>query len=135
MSTDRVLRKTSRSRWIIGVNIILFLLIGFGFGQEYLRNREIESDIARMKSENAALEAERLSSLSLIDTLSSSYFVESEARQSGLGKSDESLVIVQDSGVSSSVAGVVSHDDIPNPVRWFYYFFNQAQFEALQENV
>jgi cell division protein FtsB len=134
MTTDRSHRRSHKVRWIIVMNVVLFGLIGFGFGEEYLRNREIEGEIARMQSENAALQAQKLSSLSLIDTLSSSYYVEGEARQSGLGKDGEQLVIVQDDhGGEAAVAAPISHDDIPNPLRWYYFFFDHAQFDALSD--
>lgn len=133
MTGDRSHKHTAKARWIVLVNIILFGLIGFGFGEEYLRNRDIEAEIARMQAENAALEAERLSSLSLIDTLSSAYYVEGEARQSGMGKPGEELIIVQDDAVRTNAVLTISHDDIPNPLRWYYYFFDRAQFEALRD--
>ncbi len=133
MTVERRARHTSRARWIVLVNVVLFALIGFGFGEEYLRNRDIEAEIARMQSENAALEAERLSSLTLIDTLSSAYYVESEARQSGMGKEGEQLVIVEDALEDDMGTSVMTYDDVPNPLRWYYYFFDRAQFEALQD--
>ncbi len=133
MSGERLHRRTSKARWIVLVNVVLFALIGFGFGEEYLRNRDIEMEIARMQEENAELEADRLSSLALIDTLSSAYYVEGEARQSGMGKAGEELIIVQDDVVSTKTTPIISYDDVPNPLRWYYYFFDQARFEALQD--
>ncbi len=129
---DRPVRHKSTFRIAVILPVILLLLVGFGFGEEYLRNREIEDQIAQMQAENAKLDADRLSSLKLIDTLSSSYYVESEARQSGMGKEGEQLIIVENGSVNDGiVVPVVSHDDVPNPVRWFNYFFDHAAFEAL----
>ena len=125
---------SKKTRLIVGVNVVLFLLIGFGFGEEYLRNREIELEISRMESENAALESQKLSSLSLIDSLSSSYFVEGEARQNGFGKDGEQLIIVQnDQNTAISSNPKVSHDDVPNPLRWYYFFFDPVKFSELSE--
>jgi cell division protein FtsB len=133
MTGERLHRHSSKARWIVLVNVVLFALIGFGFGEEYLRNQDIEAEIARMQAENASLEAERLSSLSLIDTLSSAYYVEGEARQSGMGKDGEELIIVQDDATDTEIVPTISYDDVPNPLRWYYYFFDRAQFEALQD--
>ena len=134
MNQDRSKRHSKRIRFILFFNIGLFALIGFGLGEEYLRNREIEAEISRMQAENAALEAQKLSSLALIDTLSSSYYVEGEARQSGLGKEGEQLIIIQDSDISSaSLKSSVTHDDIPNPLRWYYFFFDPERFNGLSE--
>lgn len=131
---DRPVRHRSKFRIAVILPVILLLLVGFGFGEEYLRNREIEDQIAQMQAENAKLDADRLASLKLIDTLSSSYYVESEARQSGMGKDGEQLIIVQDGLANSDAAvPVVSHDDIPNPLRWFDYFFDHDAFIALQD--
>lgn len=129
---DRPVRHRSKFRIAVILPVILLLLVGFGFGEEYLRNREIEDQIARMQAENAKLDADRLSSLKLIDTLSSSYYVESEARQSGMGKEGEQLIIVENgSATDGIIAPVVSHDDVPNPVRWYDYFFDHDAFAAL----
>ncbi len=134
MTHDRPHRKRSAIRIAVAVNVILFGLIGFGFAEEYLRNREIEAEIARMNAENASLEENRLASLQLIDKLSSAYYVEGEARQSGMGKDGEQLVILENHSTSTlDVAPVVNHDDIPNPLRWYYYFFDFARFEALRD--
>ncbi|MFA6017584.1 MAG: septum formation initiator family protein [Patescibacteria group bacterium] len=131
MTNEHSGRHTKKMRWIVFLNVILFVLIGFGFGQEYLRNREVEAEIVRMESENATLEADRLSSLSLIDTLSSAYYVEGEARQSGMGKEGEELIIIQDGMSETQIEIPVSYDDVPNPLRWYYYFFDRVQFDVL----
>ena len=129
---DRPVRHKSKFRIAVILPVILLLLVGFGFGEEYLRNREIEDQIAQMQAENAKLDADRLSSLKLIDTLSSSYYVESEARQSGMGKEGEQLIVVEDGSGNDGISlPVVSHDDVPNPVRWFNYFFDHEAFDAL----
>lgn len=131
---DRPVRHRSKFRIAVILPVILLLLVGFGFGEEYLRNREIEEQIAQMQAENAKLDADRLASLKLIDTLSSSYYVESEARQSGMGKDGEQLIIVQDdSSNAGAVVPAISHDDVPNPLRWFDYFFDHDAFIALQD--
>ena len=131
---DRPVRHRSKFRIAVILPVILLLLVGFGFGEEYLRNREIEDQIAQMQAENAKLDADRLSSLKLIDTLSSSYYVESEARQSGMGKEGEQLIIVENGSTNDGiVAPTFSHDDVPNPVRWYDYFFDHDAFDALQD--
>lgn len=132
MVNDRPKRRHSKLRIAAVIHIVLFLLIGFGFGEEYLRNKDIEDQIARMQAENAELDADRLSSLKLIDTLSSSYYVESEARQSGMGKPGEQLIIVQEGVLNGSTTTTTStHSDVPNPLRWYQYFFDHDAFAEL----
>lgn len=132
MIADRVKHRHPKLRIAAIIHIVLFLLIGFGFGEEYLRNAEIESQISRMQEENAKLDADRLSSLKLINTLSSSYYVEGEARQGGMGKEGEKLVIIENSSEGNAVnAPVAAHSDVPNPLRWFDYFFDHNAFAEL----
>jgi cell division protein FtsB len=136
MTLDRPQKKRSTFHIAVVVNVILFALIGFGFIEEYLRNREIEAEISRMNAENAALEENRLASLQLIDKLSSAYYVEGEARQSGMGKDGERLVILENHDINTvSTAPTVQHDDIPNPLRWYYYFFDQVRFQELEQEL
>lgn len=123
-------------RVFLWVNLALFLLLGLGFGREYLRNLEIEREIARMQEENARLEEQRLQSMQLIEELSSTYYLESEARKKrGMGEDGETLIVVQGADqVDDSIAKDVQiGDDVPNPLRWFYYFFDRPKFDALRE--
>jgi cell division protein FtsB len=136
MTTERRHEKSrSKVRMFIWVNVVLFLFLGLGFGREYLRNLEIEQEIARMQDENARLEDERLQSMQLIDELSSTYYLESEARKKrGMGKDGETLVVVQ--GVDTTdedTTEIQTGDDVPNSLRWFYYFFDRPRFDALRE--
>ena len=132
MIADRPKHRHPKLRIAAIVHIVLFLLIGFGFGEEYLRNAEIESQISRMQEENAKLDADRLSSLKLIDSLSSSYYVESEARQGGMGKEGEQLIILGDQEKNSTEEAITfTHSDVPNTLRWFFYFFDHRAFAEL----
>lgn len=131
MKSDHIHKHHKAFRFSTAIAVGILVLIGFGFGEEYLRNKEIDASIARMEKENAALEGERLSSLKLIDTLSSSYFVEGQARQSGMGKPGEQLIIVGDQQKKSEPITPITHDDVSNPLRWFDYFFDQHQFASL----
>ncbi len=129
MVNDRIIRSRSRFRFATILPVVLLVLVGFGFGEEYLRNKEIEAQIAEMQQENAKLDADRLASLKLIDTLSSSYYVEGEARKNGMGKDGEQLIIVEGQGTAThESSSTVSQDDVPNPLRWYDYFFDHEAF-------
>ncbi len=132
MVSDRPIRHRSPFRFAVILPVVLLILVGFGFGEEYLRNKEIEAQIAEMQQENAKLDADRLASLQLIDTLSSSYYVEGEARKNGMGKEGEQLIIVEgQSAANSEPQTAASTDDIPNPLRWYDYFFDHEAFAQL----
>jgi cell division protein FtsB len=110
----------------------------FGFGREYLREREIAQQIASLQEENERLDGKKLEFLDLIDKLSSQYYLEGQARtKEGLAKPGETLLVV-DAGQSASLAHpgkVLGASDalegVNNPTRWFYYFFDRSKFEAM----
>ncbi len=134
MTHDRLPARRTSFRVATVLPVIIFALVAFGFAEEYVRNNDIEAQIERMQAENAALEADRLASLQLIDTLSSTYYVEGEARKSGMGKEGEQLIIVSDSRQDAEKTSVaVLHSDVPNPVRWYEYFFDHEAFLALTD--
>ncbi len=116
--------------------MVVLGLLFVGFGREYFRNRQIENEIAALQAEYDRLEGEKLASLTLIESLSSEYYLEREARMKrGLGESGETLVVVDlpDDVVNNGlVEGVAIDDGLKNPARWFYYFFNPARFASLE---
>ena len=122
---------------LVAVNLVILAFLFVGFGREYWRNIEIERDIAALLAESERLAGDRLESLSLISDLSSEYYLESEARtKRGLGEPGEELIIVEVPEAAVPVAevlGIATDESISNPTRWWYYFFNQARFDAMTE--
>ena len=113
----------------------------FGFGREYLREREIANQIATLEAENSRLDGKKLEFLDLIDKLSSQYYLEGQARtKEGLAKPGETLLVV-DAGQSDvdsvKVGKVLGATDelagVSNPARWFYYFFDRSKFETMSQ--
>lgn len=112
----------------------------FGFGREYLREREIANQIASLEAENSRLDGKKLEFLDLIDKLSSQYYLEGQARtKEGLAKPGETLLVVdagqsQDSVATGQVLGATdSLESVSNPTKWFYYFFDRSKFEAMSK--
>lgn len=93
------------------------------FGQEYLRNREIAREIATLEAENERLTGQRLASLQLLDELSSTYWLEAQARRQGLAKPGESVVIVP-SDMQKAPGTNQSAVEAPmsNPEKWLWRF-------------
>lgn len=122
---------------IVAVNLVILAFLFVGFGREYWRNQEIERDIASLQDESNRLAGQKLESLSLINDLSSEYYLEGEARtKQGMGEPGEKLVIVdlpKAEQPQGQVLGIATDQSISNPTRWWYYFFNRARFEAMHE--
>lgn len=123
------------------VNLVILFFLVIGFGREYVSNLQIEREIQNLEEERELLEQDKLSTLQLIDQLSSEYYLEKEARSKhGLGRDGETLIIVQheDSMLNNQVGAVenlsdISLEEIGNPLRWYYYFFDKDHFALLQD--
>lgn len=129
-----VLKKLTKLGTIFVVNIVLLGFLALGFGREYLRNLEIERNIRMLEEQNAELAHEQLQALAVIETLSSEYYLEGEARKKhGMAKAGEELIIVSDTALQAEhETAVAAAAEVSNPTRWFYYFFDHAQFQKLQ---
>ncbi len=128
-------RKTSKLKIAVMANVAFFALLGLGFGREYLRNLEIEREIGQMQAENDRLEADRLAAVDLISSLSSTYYLESEARtKRNMGLPGESLIVVEQASAAASddMAAGASAETVANPLRWWYFFFDPDRYRELQ---
>lgn len=118
-------------------SIVLASLFIVGFGREYLRNKQIEREIAALKGENERLEGKRLGFLDLISDLSSEYYLEGQSRtKEGLAKPGETLVVIDDSALHDAPEGAVlgvstEAEGVSNVERWMYYFFDRERFSEL----
>lgn len=136
MTSERPLfRRFAKLGTLFVVNVAVLGFLVLGFGREYLRNREIEHSIDMLEAEQAELEGRRLESLSVIESLSSEYYLEQEGRKKqGLAKPGEELIVVNtaraasvDDDVQTAPASMY-----PNVLRWYLYFFDHAAFEDLR---
>ncbi|MEK7458853.1 MAG: septum formation initiator family protein [Patescibacteria group bacterium] len=127
MNTSRF--KKFGTIFLVNVAVLAFLVLGFG--REYLRNVEIERSIADLNAQNDALQGKQLESLSVIEQLSSEYYLEGEARRKhGLAKEGEELAIIASGGTLDErlqASDVVSAQS--NVVRWWQYFFDRDAFD------
>lgn len=128
--------RTGRQKSVFLFATVLIAVVAIGaFGREYLREKEIERDIAMLEGENQRLEGKRLEFLDLIDRLSSEYYLEGQARtKEGLAKPGETLLVVDTGKAAAEPTGSVlgatdSLEGETNPAKWFYYFFDHGRFE------
>lgn len=102
------------------------------FGQEYLRNREIAREIATLEADNERLMGQRLNSLQLLDELSSTYWLEAQARRQGLAKPGERVVIVPtDSLQAAQQAEVAMEEPMSNAEKWLWRFLAPERLSTL----
>ncbi len=132
-------QKISPRSWFAVAITALLLFVAFAFLREYVRNRDIATELERMEAENSALNAERLASLELISQLSTETAVEAEARAKlNLAKEGEDMYVFVDEAPDPSLRSEISApqtsfaDDpgLSNPAKWFYYFFVPSEDDA-----
>ncbi len=137
MRTERTwLRSITKFGTVFVIGVAVLFLLCLGFGREYLRNREIERSIHDLQVQNDELAGKQLTALNVIQSLSSEYYLEGEAREKhGLAKPGEEEIVIQ----QPTDAGTTVVDDrqgtasTSNLVRWYYYFFNSRKFAELKE--
>lgn len=132
-------------RFLFIINGIVLLLFSFAFGREYLRNREIQGDISRLQEQAEELAARNLQITELKTAFQTESFVEREARlKLGMKKPGEQVVVIQreEEGSASSPQDPLrilnnpnEPDDVANPTKWWYYFFDKTSFDQYAEYV
>lgn len=129
-------------------HIRLFLIIGgvlgflfmMSFGREYVGNLQIQREIARLQTERDSLQSSQAQQLLELQRLSSTYYLEKEAREKhGLSAPGEQVFIVKDDpfSVRNNVEVALEPEAAPVPVwrQWINYFFmNQKETLADYES-
>lgn len=128
------LKKLTKLGTIFLVNVVVLGFLALGFGREYLRNLEIERSIRMLEEQNDDLAHEQLQALAVIESLSSEYYLEGEARKKhGMARTGEELIIVNEAVLQEDrTAAVAAAAEVGNATRWFYYFFDHTRFQELQ---
>ena len=132
-----ILRRLLHFRYLFLVNGAVLLLLGFAFGREYVRNREIRTMITQLQDKADALEARNLEISRLGDALQTESAIEREARlKLGLKKPGETVVVVQrDPDAELRPAKDPNAFDpskpIANPTKWWFYFFDQPKYREI----
>lgn len=139
------LRRVLEFRFLFLINFVVLVFLAWSFGREFLRNREIQRDIASLQAEAGALQARNLEITRLHSTLQTESSIEREARlKLGLKKPGEQVVVIRPGSATSEERpgttstdplGLLSDDAnapaVANPVKWWYYFFHRDAFRQL----
>lgn len=129
-------------RLLFVVNAVILVALGCSFGREWIRNHEIQGEIAGLQEQAAALQTRNLQIAELNTAFRTESFIEREARlKLGLKKPGESVVVIKRGGAASSVASDADAEaiakaadprtllamdaiepEVANPVKWWHYF-------------
>ncbi len=123
----------ARYRWAAIGLAALALAVGASFAREAVRTRQIDREIAELKSESERLRAKNFEIASMRSTLGQTEFAEKEARlKLGLRKEGEQVVVIQPSPKATvdESASVAVVDDLSNPTKWWLYFMDHKKLEA-----
>ncbi len=144
---EPLLKRIFRWRLFFVVNVLFLFLLGFTFGREYLKTREIQKEIDGLQAQADALEVKNLSMNELSTAIQTQSFIEREARlKLGMKKPGENVVIfTDDAGANEDlvvdeanpndplglVRVVEDRKTIPNATKWWYYFFHRTLYDQL----
>lgn len=123
----------ARWPWFLIANLALLVFFVVAFGREYIGNMQVEQEISRLEQQASSLTDDRVKTLDLVKQLSSSYYLEQEARtKEGLAKPGETrIVLTEPATATSAESSSVDPSTISNPMRWFEYFFDREAYDKL----
>ncbi|OGL95707.1 hypothetical protein A2348_03710 [Candidatus Uhrbacteria bacterium RIFOXYB12_FULL_58_10] len=136
-------RRLVEFRFLFVINAVVLVALGFSFGREWIRNHEIQQEIARLQGEAQALQTRNLQIADLNTAFRTESFIEREARlKLGMKKPGETVVVIKEDGATSVTAtdaaeGLSSEPadprvllvrderdgELANPSKWWHYFF------------
>jgi len=123
-----------KQKWFLIIGFVLLSFFIMAFGREYVGNLQVEHEIEALQQQKQDQEQLHLETSSLIDQLSSEYFLEHEGRvKQGLGREGETVIVIEDD-LGSSLSDKetdLQDDNMTNVTRWFYYFFSHDVFDGL----
>lgn len=117
--------KMMKSTWFVVAALLMAALFGYGSMRSYIRNYNINKEIASLEKKQQELEKKRSDLSSLLKNIQSNAFAEEQAReQFGLRKPGEKAVVIErDESVAKEDVARAHDTDISNPERWWKYFF------------
>ncbi len=130
---ESFVRRFFRSRLFLIILLVCITLIALSYARAYYQDYTIRQEIKTLESEVQRLEKKKLESLDILSYVMSDAFVEEKARRElNMKKPGEHMVIVegQESNISSTPSSEQeeqnARQEISNPLKWVYYFFNPS---------
>lgn len=123
-----------RRKSVLAVNLGVLVLVAWGFGGEYVRNRDMESEIGQLRAQAEGLEARNLELAQLAKRLDDPEIIEREARlKLNLQRPGEEVVVVRDLSPARGEGEIAAADgevqvrqepeEVSNARKWFRHFF------------
>ncbi len=118
-----------RRKTVLAANLVLLSLVTWGFGGEFMRNRDMRQEIERLQAQADALETKNFGIARIGQELASAETLEREARlKLGLQKPGESVIIIQDiepppPPKPADAAPSNARPRASNAAKWWRYFF------------
>jgi len=113
---------------VLLIGLIVLILLGYAFINNFLLNQEIDQEIAQIGNSITTLEEQNIELQELIKYFDSSAYAEQKARaELSLKKEGENVVVITDENKDAednidTLKKLVTTKD-SNPKRWFTYFF------------
>lgn len=133
-------------RFLFLVNFCLIVLLGFTIGRDFLKDRELQKEIDRLRTQAEQLSARNVALSELQTAIQTQSYIEREARlKLGMKKPGEQVVVIQEEQPEMTVE--LSNDPadpldlvldekhlsprVSRPTKWWYYFFRPSAFKAI----
>ncbi len=128
--------KSATRRRALGLGFVLLCiallgLIGYSFGQDFIRSRQVGTEVAALERQVNALETRKLELSQLMQYFDSEGYAERRARlELGLAKPGERVLVVPPQEVAPAADGEPKNAATPtrSPLRsWWAYFFQRQK--------
>lgn len=149
-SRQSIFKRLFTFRYLFLINGVIIILLSLSLGREMVRNMDIQGEISDLQTQAQDLASRNLYLQELQTAMQTESFIEREARlKLGLQMPGESVVIIQDEvevlegleGVEAASAleeailkiesQAVEVEQLANPLKWWYYFFNKNRFQQI----
>ena len=129
-------RRFFASRTFLIIALAVMTVFAFGFARAYYQDYKVKREIRQLEDELSRLEKRKLESVEILKYVTSNTYVEDAARtELNMQAPAEHVIFLQDtqdnSAIQDSVGEVAIEDgqNMPNPVKWFYYFIHKQPLE------
>ena len=119
------------SRWFLVILLLVAIFTAVAYGRAYYRDYQIRKEIIDLQNEVKKLEAKKIETMEVLQYVKSTNFIEEKARtELNLVKPGEKMIIITSGTQSNDSSSFKNWDykqDVPNPVKWWRFFFGDLR--------